>query len=178
MATFSLPSSRPCGSCCSREFGNKMAAKAIKSVGNEPMGGSPVWKRNDCWKDAEKVMKGLGLRLSTDIGDWLSESHTESSGTRKRRKMQFKTLSFRSISLCEISVTSPNFGLGFTASSLIALWLACHLRLRNRWTKANKLSWLKGHTKTLKALSLPAKGLNCWTGQFSSCHPNGEPFSF
>jgi len=132
VATFSLPSSRPCGSCCSREFGNKMAAKAIKSVGNEPMGGSPVWKRNDCWKDAEKVMKGLGLRLSTDIGDWLSESHTESSGTRKRRKMQFKTLSFRSISLCEISVTSPNFGLGFTASSLIALWLACHLRLRNR----------------------------------------------
>jgi hypothetical protein len=141
------------------------------------MGGSPVWKRNDCWKDADKVMKGLGLRLSTDTGDWLSASHTEFSGTRKKRKMQPKTLLFRSISLCEISVTSPNFGLGFTASLSIAHWLAYRLQFRNCWTKSNKLIWLKGLMKTLKALSLPVSGLSCWTGQFNNCHLSGERFS-
>jgi hypothetical protein len=178
VATSSLPSLRPCGSCYSREVGNKLAVRAIKRVGNDPMGGSPVWKRNDCWKGAEKAMKGLGRKLSTDTGDWLFESHTESSGTRKRQKMQFRTLSFRSISLCEIFATNLNFALGFIASSSTVLWLACHLRLWSHWTKAEKLSWSRGLTKTQKALSLPTNGLNCWIGQFNSCLLTGEPFSF
>jgi len=155
-----------------------MAAEAIKRVGNDPMGGSPVWKRNDCWKDAVKVTKGLGLKLSTDTGDCLSESHTEFSGKRKRQKMQPKMLSFRSISLYQIFATNPNFALGFTASSSTVRWLAYHPRLWNCWMKSNKLSCLKGHMKTLKALSLPVKGLNCWIVLFSSYHPNGESFSF